>query len=171
MKLERRRKLVYGRLVAGMEHEWCYFLTLTDGRDLDLSLRSHAWHTISTRARKIYPAFEAASVYEWSLLRGAHLHIVIKGAPGVDQAWVEHVLRSSSSGAELGDFQEVYDARGLAGYLTKQLVDRGVTGTWPKHFHPAAFSRNWTRRWTYGVKSRPAIIPEFSRAFRLREPA
>jgi hypothetical protein len=122
---ERRARRSYALLRAGEEGHENVFFTLTKGRDLGLELRTHR-HLVLTRAKRRWPDCEAATVYEYSPQRGAHLHVVMKNAPG---------------------FQVVYDAEGLARYLTKQMRDRLIVDGWPRYFRPITTTRRWCPGW------------------------
>jgi hypothetical protein len=143
---EKRARRSYTLIRAGaLGHETVFF-TLTKGRDVELELRDH-WHLLLTRAKRRWPDCEAVTVYEYSPQRGAHLHVVMKNAPGVTSAWLQHVLDVCGSKVNVGGFRLVYDTEGLARYLTKQMRDRVIVDGWPRYFRPLTMTRNWCPGW------------------------
>jgi hypothetical protein len=140
-----------------MEGADCWFLTLTCGRRDDVLLRAHAWHVLLTRLRQAWPEVQAWTVIEYSPRRGVHLHAVVKHAPTLSGAWLEHVV------ARLGDetrahVTRVTDKAGLAHYLTKQLIDRAIMEAWPRQFRPVTTTRGWLPSWVGRRRWRPRTV-------------
>jgi hypothetical protein len=144
---KQRQRRVYQQLVRGMHEEPCIFFTLTSGQDRLLLLRPVAWHRLSAHLYRQWPEFQACSVYEYAKRRGVHLHVVVKGTPGITEAWLQHVVCLIGNGTQVGGWREVYDVEGLAAYLTKDLGDAAQVKGWPKRFRPATFTRKWCPRW------------------------
>jgi hypothetical protein len=123
--------------------------------------RDGVWHNLRTRIRKRWPQSEAWSVVEWGPRVGIHLHVIIRGVPDLDDAWVAHIVGLAEDGTT-AHIQRVYgdppvntirhlyqpdSTETLIVYLTKQLSNVALVGQWPRHFHPISVSRNWCPEW------------------------
>jgi hypothetical protein len=99
-RLNRKSRTEYKRLLAGIEGAAdCWLLTRTsDTENWGIYLRDSTWHLLLTRIRQQpeWKRCEAWTVYEWNALRGVHLHVVIKNAPGLTWEWLEHVVNLST---------------------------------------------------------------------------
>jgi hypothetical protein len=144
-----RTRLEYARLMRGMWGEDCWFLTLTQGRRADLLVRAHAWHVVLTRLRQAWPQVEAWTVVEYTRERGVHLHAVIKGAPTLTSAWLDHIASLLGDGTR-AHLKPVDNKPGLARYLTKQLAALAAYAAadgWPRRFRPVTTTRGWLPGW------------------------
>jgi hypothetical protein len=121
----------------------CWFVTLTRGRCLDTTFRADIWYTFRTRLLQRWPAMQAWTVLEWGRERGIHLHAVLRGTPGITAEWVQHLADLAGTAAHM---EEVVDPVGLAGYLTKGLLERALTDAWPRYFRPVSQTRGWCPR-------------------------
>lgn len=147
-RLNCRSRREYARVLRGMEGYECFLVTLTHGRGLDLLLRAEAWRRLRTRLGQKWPDFAAWSVYEYSHLRGVHMHVIVKDTPGLDEAWIEHVVGLVGDGTAvhivpINSSRTAYVAR----YVTKQLSDRRIASGWPRGFRAVSCTRNWCPRW------------------------
>ena len=137
-----RARQEYARLLEGIVGHECWFATLTRAYCADLRLRPFAWHQIRTRLKQRWPGMEALTVYEYSTRSGVHLHVVIRGTPGINWGWMQHVVDLLGDGTKV-DFRPVYGARGLAHYLTKTLSGAAFDSAWPRYFRPISTTRGW----------------------------
>jgi hypothetical protein len=152
--LNRKARREYAKLRLGMQGQECYLLTLTKGRGIDLRLRSDEWKVIRTRLGQRYPNFEAFTIYEFSPLRGVHLHVVIKGVPNLDVDWLKHVVSLQANGTQIhvvpigrADQDKTLDEHGISHYLTKQIADEKKMAGWPKGFRVTSSTRNFCPGW------------------------
>ncbi len=86
----------------------------------------------------------AVTVLEWGDRRGCHLHVIVKGTPGLTTSDLEQY--ASLVSATVGGFAVIYDTAGAAGYLTKHL-STASTQRWPAHTHLTSFTHNWCPGW------------------------
>jgi hypothetical protein len=124
----------------------CWFLSLTRGYCLDPRFRQQAWHKLSTRLQQDWPEMQAWTVIEFSPKRGVHLHVVLKGVPGISREWVDHVVGLQQDGTA-AHLECVHDAEGLVLYLTKGLADSNAASGWPRYFRPVTATRGWCPDW------------------------
>jgi hypothetical protein len=130
--------------------EACWLLTLTRGRGADLMVRACSWHVVLTRIKQTWPEAEAWAVVEYSAARGVHLHAVVRGAPTLSSAWLDHVVALLGDGTR-AHLTPVTNKSGLAHYLTKQLADRAIADAWPRYFRPVTTTRRWLPGWANGA--------------------
>jgi hypothetical protein len=139
------------RLEYGMSLGPCQFITLVRGFNFDLNLRRDAWYLLRTRLLQEWPNMQAWTCIESSAKRGIHLHAVVRGVPGLDQVWLDRVVRllpPDGRGQRVTAYLEtVSDAERLAGYLTKQLRKPGYWDGLPRHFHLRSATRGWAPGW------------------------
>jgi hypothetical protein len=141
----RKKRELQRRISEGMAGQESWFFTLTRSRDQNLWLRPINWHLLATHMRRRWPAFSFCTVYEWRDERGAHLHVVVNGTPGLSEAWITHVVKGLGESSKVGGFKVVDNPRGLSLYLVKQVANTRVVEGWPRYFRPVSFSRNWGR--------------------------
>jgi hypothetical protein len=84
-----KARQAYAKLLMGMKRGECVFFTLTWGYDEKMRLRSLVWRHVGKAIGDRWPESAAATSYEWSGQRGGHLHVVVRGAPDLDEAWVK----------------------------------------------------------------------------------
>jgi hypothetical protein len=154
----RRADKEQARLEYGMSLGPCQFITLVRGFNFDLNLRRDAWYLLRTRLLQEWADVQAWTCLESSADRGIHLHAVVRGAPGLDQTWLDHVvglLPPDGRGQRVTAYlKPVSDAEGLAGYLTKQLRKPGYWEWLPRHFHLVSATRGWAPGWKESSSAR-----------------
>jgi hypothetical protein len=147
----RRGDREQARLEYGMSLGPCQFITLVRGFNLDLALRRDAWYQLRTRLQQEWPSLQAWTCLEYGADRGIHLHAVVRGVPGLDQAWLDHVvglLPLDGRGQRVTAYLELApDAEGLASYLTKQLRKPSYWDGLPRHFHLVSATQGWAPGW------------------------
>lgn len=138
----------YALLLQGMQEGGCYHIVLTRGRCIDLGMREEEWRRLRIRLKKQWPLFQAWTVMQWSTSRGVHLHVIIKGTPGIKKEWIDHVvsLMGNGSGVYLVPI-EPNEAPILARYVTRQLGDKKQMRAWPRYFRPVTTTRGWCPEW------------------------
>jgi hypothetical protein len=101
--------------------------------------------------RKTFAAF---TIYEYSPKRGTHLHVVVKGIPDLDVAWLKHVVSLQANGTQIhvvpigqADQDKMLDEHGISHYLTKQIADKKLMAGWPRGFRITSSTRKWCPEW------------------------
>lgn len=126
----------------GMRDKVCWFLTIVNGHCLDTGIRANIWHPLRTSFRRTFRGAAACTILEWGMRRGIHLHVIIVDAPKFSREWIESALARIHPGAEC-ICKPVYDAPGLAEYLSKQIAEQTVARGWPRHTRPFTKTTNW----------------------------
>ncbi len=149
--LDRLARRNYAHILGGMGSEEVWFITITRGRDTQLTLRNRVFRRLSARIRRRWPDAAFVTVYEYSDKRGAHLHILAKNIPGFTHEWLEKAVKRLNANLDEPpckvDSRIVCDRYSIASYMCKQRRNRQIADGWPKNFHPATFSRNWCPTW------------------------
>ena len=146
--INRLARTKYALLLKGMQDGDCYHVVLTRGRCIDLDMREEEWRRLRIRLKKQWPSFQAWTVMQWSARRGVHLHVIIKGTPGITREWLDHVvsLMGNESGVYLRPINP-NDAAYVARYVTRQLGDKQQMRAWPPYFRPVTTTRGWCSEW------------------------
>lgn len=129
-----------------MRGQRCWFITLTQGYGDLLLHRAGAWHRLLTRLRKRWPDCQAWTVLEYGTRRGVHLHIAVKGTPGITAEWLEYLVGLVGDGTHVHS-KEVHNQVRLARYLAKQLANQPLMSGWPKYLHLVSTTRRWCPEW------------------------
>lgn len=147
-KLRVRARRIYEQCREGLYGDDVFHLTLKDRIGDGITLRSDLWSRMEIRIGQRWPNAECWTVYEWDEFIGTHLHVLIRGAFGLDQAWVDHItglvhwsLESFVTAVNPTDAD--YDR--VARYVTKQLYNADIVRSWPRNFHITSASRGWNR--------------------------
>ena len=155
-----RRRAAHRRareaLEQGIALGSCVLLTLTTtrvrsdgtrGRDYDTepTLRSEVWHLLWTRITRRWPEAQAFTVLEWGKRSGVHLHVVVRDAPGLTEAWMRAALSRRYPLVDL-HLEDVYGGHRLTWYLTKSLSSDALSAGWGRYTHPTSQSRHWLPR-------------------------
>lgn len=152
-----RRRAAYCRACETLEQGIglgpCVLMTLTTtrvrsdgtrGRDYNTesTLRSEVWHLLWTRIARRWPEAQAFTVLEWAKQTGVHLHVVVRDAPGLSEAWMRAALARRYPLVDL-HLEDVYGGHDLTWYLTKTLSNVAPWADWGRYTHTTSQSRHW----------------------------
>jgi hypothetical protein len=141
---------------AALDGERPKLLTLTSSPDeAPWVSRRLLGRRFAEMRRRLVKAFPGATInyagsVEVTERKSIHFHVVLRGVPFMPQV-VWSRLAARVGFGYIADIRQVRSARGMGGYLTKQLgtylTKQAGSPSWPAHFRRIRFSRGWAEGW------------------------